>query len=48
MQGLMQDRPLTLDHFFNRAETLFPRKGIVTATATGIDRETYGLSLIHI
>ncbi len=42
MQGLMQDRPLTLDHFFNRAETLFPTKGIVTATATGIERETYG------
>jgi fatty-acyl-CoA synthase len=42
MQGLMQDRPLTLDHFFNRAETLFPKKGIVTATATGIERETYG------
>ena len=42
MQGLMQDRPLTLDHFFNRAETLFARKGIVTATATGIERETYG------
>jgi fatty-acyl-CoA synthase len=42
MQGLMQDRPLTLDHFFNRAETLFHEKGIVTATATGIERETYG------
>ena len=42
MQGLMQDRPLTLDHFFNRAETLFARKGIVTATAAGIERETYG------
>jgi fatty-acyl-CoA synthase len=42
MQGLMQDRPLTLDHFFNRAETLFSEKGIVTATATGIERETYG------
>ena len=27
MQGLMQDRPLTLDHFFNRAETLFPKQG---------------------
>jgi fatty-acyl-CoA synthase len=42
MQGLMQDRPLTLDHFFNRAETLFAKKGIVTATATGIERRTYG------
>jgi fatty-acyl-CoA synthase len=38
----MQDRPLTLDHFFNRAETLFPRKEVVTATATGIERESYG------
>jgi fatty-acyl-CoA synthase len=42
MQGLMQDRPLTLPHFFNRAETLFPRKQVVTATATGIERRTYG------
>ena len=42
MQGLMQDRPLTLDHFFNRAETLFRTKSIVTATAKGIERETYG------
>ena len=32
MQGLMQDRPLTLDHFFDRAETLFPKKEVVTAT----------------
>ncbi len=37
----MQDRPLTLDHFFNRAETLFPAKEVVTATANGIERETY-------
>ena len=42
MQGLMQDRPLTLDHFFNRAETIFAKKEVVTATATGIERETYG------
>src|SRR6188474_604695 len=42
MQGLMQDRPLTLPHFFNRAETLFARKEVVTATATGIERQTYG------
>ena len=33
MQGLMQDRPLTLPHFFDRAERLFPDKEIVTATA---------------
>ena len=38
----MQDRPLTLDHFFNRAETLFPRKEVVTATPAGIERENYG------
>ncbi|MGZ4683706.1 MAG: long-chain fatty acid--CoA ligase [Acidimicrobiales bacterium] len=42
MQGLMQDRPLTLDHFFNRAETIFAKKEVVTATASGIERETYG------
>jgi fatty-acyl-CoA synthase len=42
MQGLMQDFPLTLPHFFERAERLFPEKEIVTATATGIDRTTYG------
>jgi fatty-acyl-CoA synthase len=38
----MQDYPLTLPHFFRRAERLFPEKDIVTATATGIDRTTYG------
>ena len=42
MQGLMQDGPLVLTHFFERAETLFPRKEIVTATRDGIVRETYG------
>jgi fatty-acyl-CoA synthase len=42
MQGLMQDYPLTLPHFFDRAETLFFDKGIVTATATGRERITYG------
>jgi fatty-acyl-CoA synthase len=42
MQGLMQDRPLTLDHYFNRAETIFAKKEVVTATATGIERESYG------
>ena len=42
MKGLMQDRPLTLDHFFNRAECLYPRKHVVTATANGVERETYG------
>ena len=35
MQGLMQDHPLSLTHFFDRAERLFPEKTVVTATATG-------------
>jgi len=42
MQGLMQDFPLALPHLFNRAEQLFPSKHIVTATASGLERETYG------
>jgi fatty-acyl-CoA synthase len=42
MQGLMQDYPLTIPHLFGRAEQLFSDKEVVTATATGIDRVTYG------
>src|SRR5215831_12927446 len=42
MQGLMMDFPLTLPHLFGRAEQLHPEKEIVTATATGIERTTYG------
>jgi fatty-acyl-CoA synthase len=42
MQGLMQDVPLTLPHLFGRAESLFFDKDIVTATATGLERTTYG------
>ncbi|MHB1137315.1 MAG: long-chain fatty acid--CoA ligase [Microthrixaceae bacterium] len=42
MQGTMQDRPLTLTHFFDRAERYTPRKEIVTGTATGVERTTYG------
>ncbi len=42
MKGLMQDVPLTLVHFFDRAERLFPDKTIVTATGTGRQRTTYG------
>ena len=42
MQGLMQDVPLTLPHFFGRAEQLFFDKEIVTATGTGPERTTYG------
>ena len=38
----MQDRPLTLNHLFERAERLNPTKEVVTATATGVDRYTYG------
>jgi fatty-acyl-CoA synthase len=38
----MQDGPLVLTNFFDRAEKLFPDKEIVTATATGLERETYG------
>jgi fatty-acyl-CoA synthase len=42
MQGLMQDVPLTLIHIFDRAERLFPKKQVVTNTATGRERVTYG------
>ena len=42
MQGLMQDHPLALTHFFDRAESLWPKKEIVTATATGRERTNYG------
>jgi fatty-acyl-CoA synthase len=38
MKGLMQDHPLTLVHFFDRAERLFPDKTVTTATGTG-DRQ---------
>src|ERR671921_445351 len=42
MQGLMQPTPLTLPTIFDRAERLWSAKPIVTATATGKDRTTYG------
>ena len=42
MQGLMQDYPLTLPHFFDRAKYLYPEKEIVTATAAGPERTNYG------
>ena len=42
MQGLMQHYPLTLPMLFQRAERQFPDKEIVTATATGRERTTYG------
>jgi len=42
MQGTMQDRPLTLDGFVDRAARLSPNKEIVTATVSGVDRVTHG------
>src|SRR3954470_14372156 len=42
MQGLMSSYPLTLTHVFNRAERLFPDKGVATSQAGGIERITYG------
>ncbi len=42
MKGLMQHGPLVLTHFFDRAETLFRDKGVVTATGAGLERVTYG------
>src|SRR5436305_7989539 len=38
----MQDYPLALPHIFHRVERLFPAKEVVTATATGKERTTYG------
>jgi fatty-acyl-CoA synthase len=42
MQGLMQDRPLVLPHFFDRAERLFADKHVATNGAGGIQRMSYG------
>ncbi len=42
MQGLMMDYPLTLTHILDRARRLFPREEIVTKTAAGMHRYTYG------
>ena len=42
MKGLMQDTPLTLVHLFERAEKYHSEKTIVTATATGKEKTTYG------
>jgi fatty-acyl-CoA synthase len=39
----MQDHPLTLVHFFERAERIFPDKTVTTATGTGErERVSYG------
>ena len=42
MKGLMQETPLTLVHIFERAEKYHSEKTIITATATGRERTTYG------
>jgi fatty-acyl-CoA synthase len=42
MQGLMQDFPLTLPHLHARAAELFFDKEVVTVTAAGKERVTYG------
>ena len=42
MQGLMQDRPLVLPHFFDRAERLFADKHVATNGPEGIQRMSYG------
>jgi len=42
MQGLMQDFPLTIRHIVWRMEKLFARKEVVTKTASGLQRITYG------
>ena len=39
MQGLMSSYPLTLTHVFQRAERLFPEKGIATVRRGGIERD---------
>jgi fatty-acyl-CoA synthase len=38
----MMDYPLTLQYVFNRARRLFPNREIVTVTADGYERSTYG------
>ena len=42
MQGLMQEKPLTLNGIFRRAETLWPTKRLATAGPGGVERTTYG------
>ena len=43
MRGLMQHFPLTLPHLFERAESLFGDKEVVTVTATGRQRTAYNV-----
>ena len=42
MQGLMSSYPLTLAHVFDRAERIFPEKGVMTAERGSMKRITYG------
>ncbi len=41
MQGLMMDFPLTLQHAYNRAVSLYAHKEVVTRTDDGMHRYTY-------
>ncbi len=41
MNGLMMDYPLTLHHFLERAERLFPDQEIATRTQAGVHRYRY-------
>ena len=42
MQGLMMDYPLTLQHFMDRAQRLYPKKEIATKQGAAMHRYTYG------
>ncbi|MBI1759188.1 MAG: long-chain fatty acid--CoA ligase [Actinobacteria bacterium] len=42
MDGLMQSYPLTLPPVLDRAERMYADRQLVTATATGVERTTYG------
>src|SRR3954463_15863806 len=42
MQGLMSSYPLTLAHVFDRAERIFPEKGVMTAERGSKAAITYG------
>ena len=42
MLGLMQDAPLTTNWIYSRAEQYYRDKEVVTRTATGIERSTFG------
>jgi len=42
MRGLMMDYPLTITHILERARRLFSKKEIMTRTAGGLHRYTYG------